>query len=153
LKSLIIYVSYHHNNTEKIAKTIAETLEAEMKKLQEIQPENLSEFDLVGFGSGIYYGKHDKTMLEFVSKLPQANSKKAFIFSTSGVAGKKTSKFHDQIKTALTSKGYEIVGEFNCPGFDTYGALRLFGGISKGRPNEEDLKQAYAFAQNLKEKS
>jgi flavodoxin len=26
LNTLIAYVSYHHNNTEKIAKTIAETL-------------------------------------------------------------------------------------------------------------------------------
>jgi flavodoxin len=153
LKTLIIYVSYHHNNTEKVAKTIADTMGADLRKLQQTQPESLSEFDLVGFGSGIYYGKHDKTMLNFSDNLPRINGKKAFIFSTSGVTGKKASKFHKQLKTNLTAKGYEVIGEFNCPGFDTFGALRLIGGISKGRPNDEDLKQAETFAMNIKEKT
>jgi flavodoxin len=152
MKSIVIYVSYHHNNTEKIAKSIAETLGAEMRKVQEIQPENLSEFNLIGFGSGIYYGKNDKTLLEFADKLPQVNEKKTFVFSTSGAKGK-TSKFHEKLKNTLTSKGYVISGEFNCPGFDTFGALRLVGGISKGRPNEEDLKNAQDFALSLKEKT
>ena len=44
-----------------------------------------------------------------------------------------------------------ILGEFNCAGFDTYGALKIFGGIQKGHPDEEDLKQAEAFALSLKQ--
>jgi hypothetical protein len=36
-----------------------------------IQPAMLAEYDLIGFGSGIYYGKHHKTLLDFVAGLPQ----------------------------------------------------------------------------------
>ena len=153
LKALVIFVSYHHNNTEKIAKTMADTLGAEMKNLDQIQLDGLADFDLVGFGSGIYFGKHEKSLIEFAGNLPQLNGKRAFIFSKSGVKGKKVPKFHEQLKSTITSKGYEVVGEFNCPGFDSYGALKLIGGISKGRPNEEDLTQAQAFAHSMKEKA
>jgi flavodoxin len=52
----------------------------------------------------------------------------------------------------LQSKGFEVIGEFNCAGFDTVGPLRIIGGINKGRPNDEDLTQAEAFAKNLKGK-
>ena len=34
--------------------------------------------------------------------------------------------------------------------FDTYGLLKIGGGIKKGRPNEDDLKQADEFALSLK---
>jgi flavodoxin len=42
------------------------------------------------------------------------------------------------------------VGEFSCRGFDTSQAARIIGGINKGRPNEEDLKQAENFARSLR---
>jgi len=44
-----------------------------------------------------------------------------------------------------------IIDEFNCAGFNTNSFLKLFGGINKGKPNTEDLKQAEEFAQNLKQ--
>ena len=80
MKNAIIYVSIHHSNTEKVAKTFAKILDADLKKPEQIDPSGLSDFDLIGFGSGIYYGKHHKSLLEFAEKLPPTN-KKAFIFS------------------------------------------------------------------------
>jgi flavodoxin len=44
-----------------------------------------------------------------------------------------------------------IVDEFNCHGFNTNSFLKHFGGMNKGRPNDEDLKHAEEFAQNLKQ--
>ena len=142
LKIAIIYVSIHHGNTEKVAKTFAKVLNADLKKPEQIDPNGLSDFDLIGLGSGIYFGKHHKSLLEFAEKLPPTN-KKAFIFSTNGgnIGKMKPENFHKTLRTILTAKGFNIVGEFNCAGFDTYGALKLVGGISKGRPNEEDLKK------------
>jgi flavodoxin len=55
------------------------------------------------------------------------------------------------LREKLESKGFSIVGEFNCTGFDTYGLLKITGGIQKGHPNEEDLKLAEEFAQSLKQ--
>ena len=39
--------------------------------------------------------------------------------------------------------------EFQCKGFNTNSFLRLFGGMNKGRPNTEDLKNAEEFAKSL----
>lgn len=97
-----------------------------------------------------FLGNTTKSLLEFADKLPSTN-KKAFIFSTSG-ATEKTEKFHKSLKAMLTAKGFNIVGEFNCAGFDIFGPLKLVGGISKGRPNQEDLKKAEDFANDLQNK-
>jgi flavodoxin len=149
MKTLIICFSYHHKNTEKIASVLAKTLQAEIKGPAEVDPNTLTNFDLVGFGSGISFGHHYKMLLDLVDKLPLVTQKKCFIFSTSGQANNGP-KFHKKLREVLQSKGFNVVGEFNCTGFDTYGALKIFGGLQKGHPNEEDLKQAEAFALSLK---
>jgi flavodoxin len=149
MKTLVICFSYHHNNTAKVASVFAKTLDAEVKAPAEVDPNGLSEYDLVGFGSGISFGKHYKVLLDFADKLPQVINKKAFIFSTSGQTGK-TEGFHKLLREKLQSKGFGVAGEFNCAGFDTYGLLKIAGGIKKGHPNEDDLKEAEAFAQTLK---
>jgi len=56
LSSAMVLYSYHHNNTEKIAKSIAKVLDANIKKPQEINPGDLQKYDMIGFGSGIYDG-------------------------------------------------------------------------------------------------
>lgn len=151
MKSLLVLYSYHHHNTEKIAEVFAKVLDSEIKMPQEIKPENLQEYDLVGFGSGIYSAKHDESLLDLADKLPQVTDKKVFLFSTAGITGKsKASKDHATLREKLESKGYVIVDEFQCKGFNTNSFLRLFGGMNKGRPNAEDLKHAKEFAQKIK---
>lgn len=154
-KFLLVLYSYHHHNTEKIAKVFAEVLGAEIKTPKQIIPENIQDYDLVGFGSGIYGFKHHKTILNLADRLPQVEGKKAFIFSTSGArmgSGmvKITSKFHDELREKLLSKGYIIVDEFNCKCFNTNGPLKFVGGLNRGRPNARDLKNAEEFAWNIK---
>jgi flavodoxin len=151
MKSLLIVFSYHHNNTEKIAKVFANVLGSQIKTPQQMDPEEIKQYDLVGFGAGIDSGKHYKVILDFADKLPQVDNKHAFIFSTAGVTGeKKLSKDHSTLREKLEAKGYRIVDEFQCKGFNTNVFLKYFGGMNKGRPNEEDLKHAEEFAQNLK---
>ena len=104
MKSLLIVYSYHHHNTEKIAKVFAKVLNAQIKTPQQINPEELQEYSLIGFGSGIYGEKHHQTLLDLADKLPPATNKKAFIFSTSAIMGKgKVAKdpLHAQGKTAI----------------------------------------------------
>jgi flavodoxin len=144
MKTLIIYKSVHHRNTEKVAKAMAEVLGAKLAQPEEIDPAALAEYDLVGFGSGIYLGKHHKTLLAFAGKLSQQN-KAAFIFSTCG-SGKNQ---HKVLLGMLKEKGFAIKGEFSCAGFDTFGPFKLIGGLKKGHPNEKDLADARAFAQGL----
>lgn len=146
MKSLLVLYSYHHLNTEKVAKVIAPILGAEIKWPEEVHPEKLKEYDLIGFGSGIYGGMHHKTLLEIADKLPETTDKKVFIFSTSaGVEKSKNIKSHSALREKLQSKGYIIVDEFQCRGF--LGKIGL--GISRGHPNSQDLRRAEEFAQNL----
>ena len=109
---LIIYKSYHRMNTEKVAKAMAETMNATLKKVEEAKPEDLSRYDLIGFGSGIYVGKYHKDLFKLVEKIPRLE-KDVFIFST---AGGPDEKYDQPIKELLIGKGCRIVGEFRCPG-------------------------------------
>ena len=156
MNSLLVLVSVHHKNTEKIANVFAKVLDAQIKTPKQINPEELQDYSLIGFGSGIYDGKHHRSLLDLADKLPQVTGRKAFIFSTCGVprigmTEEIVEKNHAPLREKLQSKGYLIIDEFSCAGFNTNSFLKLFGGINKGRPNAEDLKHAEAFAQNLKQ--
>jgi flavodoxin len=149
-KTLLVVISIHHNNTGKIADVIANILDAQIKKPQEVKPDELQKYDLVGFGSGIYGAKHHASLLNLADNLPQVNNKKAFLFSTAGITSKKkTLDDHSQLNKRLKEKGYSITGDFQCKGFNTNSFLKYLGGMNKGRPNATDFKNAEAFARKL----
>jgi len=160
MKSLLVLFSYHHKNTEKIANVFAKVLHAPIKTPQQINPEELQEYSLIGFGSGIYGARHHKVLLDLADKLPQVANKKAFIFSTCGAPMKfmeldraeftrYVAENHLPLREKLQSKGYIVVDEFSCAGWNTNSYLKLFGGINKGRPNAEDLKHAEEFDRSI----
>ena len=157
MKSLLVLYSYHHKNTEAVAKVFAEVLGAKIVTPREVDPAELAAYDLVGFGGGIDSGKHYKPILDLADTLPPVDAKRAFIFSTCGApAFIVTEGFirsnHAALRAKLEAKGYTIVGEFGCPGFNTNMFLRYFGGLNKKRPNAEDLKRAEGFARGLAQK-
>ena len=150
MKALIIYVSVHHGNTEKVARAMANILDAALLQGKQVDASMLEQYDLIGFGSGIYFGRHHESLLDLVDKLPTLRNKKAFIYSTSGL--RKIRFFHDfdkPLEKRLQRKGFDIIGEFSCRGLDTYRATKLVGGINKGRPNAKDLRQAEDFAKKI----
>jgi len=157
-KVLIICQSTHHGNTKKIAEAMAEVLDAEIKKPSEVVIEEVRKHHLIGLGSGIYWGKHHPSIFKIVDQLAELNGNKAFVFSTSGMSnsGNFTHNirhlvphFHTHLRRELKTKGIKIIGEFSCRGFDTAGPLKQIGGISKGRPNQEDLENAKDFAREI----
>lgn len=153
MNTIIICISIHHGNTEKIAKVMAEPLQAKLVPPQNVDKTDLESYNLIGFGSGIYHGKHHETLLNLVSDLPVMKGKKVFLFSTSGL--RKIPwfhAFHKPLKKKLREKQFDIVGEFSCRGYDTYGFLKYIGGIQKGRPNQSDIERACEFAKSLKQK-
>jgi flavodoxin len=160
MKCLLVVYSYHHNNTQKIAEVFAKVLNAEIINPQQADQHKLDNYDLVGFGAGIDSGKHYKPLLDFADNLPKANGKKVFIFSTFGAPvnllsqdeaayNKAIAKNHSALKDKLETKNYSIVAEFACGGFNTNKFLKYLGGVNKGRPNADDLKNAETFAKNL----
>ena len=154
-KTLVIVFSYHHKNTEKIANVVANVLGAEVKTPQQVKPEEIAEYDLVGFGSGIYGATFDGSILELADRLPKANNKKAFLFSTYGAPAAFADRDfvknnHSQIRKKLQEKGYIVIGEFGCAGWSTNSFLKYFGGLNKGMPDAEDLKNSEEFANTMK---
>lgn len=148
---MIIYNSIYYGNTEKIAKAIAKVLEAPAVKPQQADIINLVKHDLIGFGSGIYFNKHHQSLFDIVEKIPLVNNKKAFIFSTNrdGITNN-----HRLLRDTLREKGFMIVGEFACKGFEDWRAVKIVGGkgINEGKPDAEDLQRAENFAIDLNRK-
>jgi len=142
---LVIYHSEHHGNTKKIAKAMAEKINADILKAADVNLNKFKGYDIVGFGSGVYNGKLHKELSEILSKLSQQEDKKAFIFSTTG-SKTYSSMAHERFRPMLEEKGFEIIGEFSCLGFDT--ALTKEG-INKDRPNKQDIKDAEDFIVNI----
>lgn len=149
MNTIVLYASIHHGNTRKIAKVISKALDANLIDTVKDQNIDIKNYDLVGFGSGIYFYKHHKSILEYIDTLPKQNKKSAFIFSTSGMGAKSMTILHKDIKKKLQNKGFEIVGEYACGGWDTYGPYKLVGGLQKGHPDEKDIDDAKKFADQL----
>lgn len=150
MKALIINISIAHQNTLKVAKALADVFNCEIKKPSKINFKDLKKYDIIGFGSGIYFMKHHQALLNLVGKLDRMPGKKAFIFSTSGFNKKIIVKrMHKALREKLLAKDFEIIGEFNCPGWDTWGPYKYIGGLNKNRPNDNDLAKAKDFAKQL----
>ena len=157
IKSLIVLHSYHHKNTEAIAKVLAQVLNSEIVAPREVNTAELAGYDLVGFGAGIDSGKHYRPILDLADMLLPLEAKNAFIFSTCGapafiVSEKFIRSNHAALREKLRIKGYSIIDEFGCPGFNTNVFLKYFGGLDKNRPNARDFERAEAFALSLMQK-
>ena len=145
MKVLIVYHSEHHDNTKKLVEAIAQQGDVTLADTSNARKINWSDYDLIGFASGIYYQKfHDDILKCAKEYLPQ--DKQVFFLYTCGV---KRNTYIDSIKQIADSKNAKIMGSYGCPGFDTFGPFKLIGGIAKGRPNNEDIEEAVNFFYNL----
>ena len=144
MKTAIIYYSAHHGNTRRLAEAIAQGRDVTLIDALTAKSTDLSGYDLIGFASGIYFGKFHQSVVEFAkNNLPQG--KKVFFLSTYG-----GSNGTRAIEEAVKVKDARIVGGFGCKGYDTFGPFRLVGGIAKGHPDEADLKNARDFFDGLR---
>jgi len=50
MKALIIYISVHHGSTERVAKVIANILDADLLQVEQADASMLEQYDLIGFG-------------------------------------------------------------------------------------------------------
>ncbi len=150
LKTLIICKSIHHENTLRVAEVMASELDANIVSPEEADTSMFTHYDLIGFGSGIYMGKHHRSLLNLVSKLDGISGKDVFVFYTSGFTGFPTRpSFETALVEKLTKSGAKILDTFSCRGLETYGPFRIGGGKNKGHPDENDLNQARLFARSL----
>lgn len=146
MKALIVYHSEHHNNTKKLVEAIAQQGDVTLLKASDSSSLDWSDFDLIGFASGIYYQKFHKDILKSAeNNLPAG--KKVFFLYTCGV---KRNSYTDAIRQIAETKGAQILGSYGCLGFDTFGPFKLVGGIAKGHPDDKDISDALDFYHKLK---
>jgi flavodoxin len=144
MKSLVVYYS-KSGNTEKIARAIAIGLEADLKKIEEI--ENISSYDLICIGTPVHAFAPAKSIKKFLKELPDLPGKKGAGFCTMHAVGdKRTLRI---IKEKLEVKGIKFLSGFSCRDVSS-----IFGDIgsktfNKEKPNEEDLKKAEDFGKKL----
>ncbi len=149
-KTLMICKSVHHHSTARVAERISDVLGAVVVLPEEVPYTSLDEYDLIGFGSGVYYGRFHDALCNWVGGLPEKTlaQKPAFVFSTSGLSCL-WKLWHGPFTKELARKGFDVIGEFHCRGFDSWGPLWLAGGINRRHPDEHDLSRADEFAHSI----
>ena len=152
-QAVILCKSVHHGSTAKVARVMASTLQAEVVEPGEFPSTSLEGIGLVGFGSGVYYGRMHAALFQWLRGLPDTTAVtcSAFVFSTSGLPF--LSRFwHAPLIRELSRKGFEVLGDFHCRGHDSWGPLWLAGGINKRHPDGRDLERASRFAAGISRK-
>lgn len=145
MKTAIVYYSRHHGNTKKLLDAISESNEVALIDVTEQPSADLSAYDRIGLASGIYYNSFSKQLLEFAEKhLPE--KKEIFYIYTHGAP---KGMFLNAVRKIAEQKHCREIGSYHCLGFDTFGPFKLVGGIAKGHPTEEEIKEAVAFYQKL----
>ncbi len=165
MKVLITYLS-QTGNTEKIANAICQEAsqgnEAQIKKLDEVDPGSVSEFDYVFVGSPIHAGTIAKEVDDFLQKIPESNEVKLAGFITHAAKAYPKQSLDEMsvsFENNCKEKGFEYKGCFNCQG---YLADFMHDAVQKmqkaddeawadnvkqmaGHPNSDDESQAREF--------
>lgn len=153
MKCLIVFFS-QTNSTRKIAESIGQTIAAygwdvDLKNIKYDKVDNVKEYDLLGFGTPVYYYRLPFLVKDYLESLPDLNNKAVFSFISYG------SYFFDvptEIKNILKDKNTVNIGFFAARGADKYlGYLKQGVLFSEGHPNKKELTQAKKFAQSLME--
>ncbi|MBC7299573.1 MAG: flavodoxin family protein [Nocardia sp.] len=150
MKVILVCKSVSHGNTQRVAETMNEVLGGRVLAPADIDPAELADCDLVGFGSGIYTMDFHPQLRDFIAALPTGHRGKAFIFRTSGFPEPPFRRYVTTLTRSIEQKGFEVIDAFDCRGLDTVLPLRLVGGIRKGHPDAADLTAARVFAEKLR---
>jgi len=141
---LIIYQSFHHQNTEKIVRALSTSFNI---KALEVSKATQKDFDCnyLIFASGVYMTKPHRLFLE---KIPETKSpKEILLITTSGIKNIPLfNPYRRHFRKFFESRGYLIRSWFETRGFDTYPVIsKPFGGFSKGRPDSLDIERAITW--------
>ena len=144
-KAVIVYASKHHGNTYKLAKAISDMYEVAMIDAMKETHVDLQEYDIIGFASGIDFGKFYMEIENFAREnLPF--QKEVFFLYTCAMDRE---EFTDSIKEIALKKDAVILGEYGCRGYNTYGPWKLIGGMNKSHPTENELQECVEFFEKL----
>ena len=146
MKTAIVYYSKHHGNTKKLLDAIAEADPTVVLIDVTAQPTvDLSDYDRIGFASGIYYSSFAKQIVTFATEHLPKNKDVFFIYTHGAPKG----DFLKAMREITARKHCREIGEYRCQGYDTFGPFKLVGGLAKGHPTETEIAAAVTFYQRL----
>ena len=146
MKTAIVYYSKHHGNTKKLLDAIAAAEPAvELIDVTAKPSANLSDYDRIGFASGIYYSSFAKQIIAFADAHLPENKDVFYIYTHGAPKG----DFLKAIREIADKKRCKELGEYRCQGYDTFGPFKLVGGIAKGHPTEEEIAAAVEWYKKL----
>ncbi|MFH5835615.1 flavodoxin family protein [Proteiniclasticum sp. C24MP] len=149
MRSIIFYSSYYRTNTEKVAQAMASEIKGEFKNTKQLKDVDydVSSYDLIGFGSGVYREDLSPQIYRLLEHL-ELKEKKVFVFSTSGIG---MTFYNKRLFRHLKEKGALPVGSFACKGsftasdFSKNRIFHMLGKSAEGHPNHRDLSNARKF--------
>lgn len=149
MKTAIVYASTHHGNTKKLVDAIAARHAITLVDAVTQKSADLNGYDLIGFASGVAFGKYYPQVLAFMQdNVPEG--KQVFFMHTAG----DPREAHNAAAKAITDARHcECLGTYFCKGFDTFGPFKLIGGIAKGHPTQEEIDAALAFYADIGERA
>ena len=119
-------------NTKKLAEAIGAAINVEAKTVDEPLTEDV---DILFLGSAVYAAGISRQIQEFIANI-DVNVGKVVNFSSAALIESTYSQVKKEAKGLTMSED-----EFHCRG--------AFKFVHRGRPNEEDLKNAQEFAKRI----
>ena len=145
-KTAIIYASTHHGNTRKLADAIHNTYHVDLIDATVQKKTDLSHYDLIGFASGIDFGRFYPAVEQFLKdNLP--HHKRVFFLYT---CAKESSRFTKTMRLEAEKKQAVILGEYGCKGYNTYGPWKWIGGMNKHHPTQDEIDGAVQFYSSIR---
>jgi flavodoxin len=143
-EKIVIYES-RTGNTERIAAEIADALQCRATKVNDTLPEQVKDYRLIVFGTPVYYARPRRGIERLLEELESEGFHGYYaLFCTYGAPWREFSAGDCLTRMEKFDK-QKCLGRFYCPGVH-----ELFGTF-EGRPNQEDLDHARAFAQDILE--
>ena len=169
MKVLVTYFS-QSGNTEQIAKAICEEAskghEAQLKKVDEVQAEDCSNYDVIFVGSPVHAGGLSAQASELMNGLPQSPRFKLAGFLTHSAPAYEPTNFERALKAledTSKEKGISFLGTYDCQGRlakELHDMIKQVKGLSDEEfaetikqmdphPSAEDEQKAREFARDV----
>ena len=140
MRSMIVYASRHHGNTKRLVEYLAARYDITLVDAQEISEIDTEEYDLIGFASGMDFGKFYPSVTELAETM--APGKYVYALYT---CARDQARYGSEIEEIAALTGCTYLGKYGCRGYNTYGPWKLIGGINKNHPSEDEIKGAVQF--------
>jgi flavodoxin len=146
MRPLIVYYS-KTGNTVPVARAVAEAIDADCVRVEDLKPADMQGRELIGLGTGTYNSRPAKEIMRLIPQI--APGTRVFVFITSGlIAGFLVKLYFSRWRGPLAKQRLNWIGKWHCPGHDKYLLLK-WANLQFGRPNEADLRDVREFAKAM----